>query len=554
MPSLPIHICDCCLENSDPVLTPPQKFHNAEIQDAGINEEEINMMNSVMNRVLNKQTCSASKHSRLPKEREAQDSEIQDGGVNEEEINLMDSVMRKVFNKGSSSKTEQKGLRDYPNQSNPISDFPIDRNDIDDGADDDEDDDDDDIQINVVAGQDDGPFSESWKLQTNIVNKEEDYPQQSNPVDTNDIDDGTEDDDDDIKINTVAWQDDEPFPESWELQTNLVNETAKSNEQLTFDGLTTKSKQATPEKKGKSSNKKRKSLSDETNEKDSASPMSKKKARLQTQSNESEELIGNPDSVPEPRTKKSSKTGMWSQKSPWKQLVEDGGRSSSFSMSHITPDDKSDNLVGPTTDNETLSNSDEHKRVNNVSHENLDGPSSEPREQEESLAAPAPTPAPSSGADKSTRGSSWLQKSSWTKLVNGDSSSSFSISQIVPEKFLEKQETHKPNTSLGTRVKEPRTSGTSVDGSRGSKPFFLAASNKKKDDQASTSRGTEPRKAPNGSHLSDETTEKKSGLEPKKASNFPGIGLGVRISETCPFMRNAESLSGAAKKRNNNNK
>lgn len=490
VPSLPVHMCDCCLEHSGPVQTCGEKLHNVDIQDRGINEEEINMMNSVMNKILKRESCSRSEHSCLPRETNVQDSEMQDGVVNDEEINLIDSDMKKLFNMGSSLKTEHDDPQDHSQQSNPTTSFPV----------------------------------------------------------HYEIDNGT--DDDDIKINLATGQDDAPFLDGWGLQTNLVNETARSNERLTVNGLATRRNQASQEKKVKSSNKKRKSLSDESIEKDLASPKPKKKARLQIQSNNSEELLENPNSVTDPGTKTSSKKIMWSQKSAWKELVGDC-TTSSFSMSHVTPDGKSNDEESPKTDNEGSSQGEEHKGVNNVILKKADRQSPPPKDPDEPLTA-HPT-GQSSGADKSTRGSSWLQKSSWTQLVGGQSSSSFSISQIVPTNMLEKQDFHKPITFV--TIKEPTSVRTTLNGYRGSKPS-LATSNKKVD-QIRTSRDVGQSEASNGNHLSDETTEKKPSLERKQVSNaLAMIGLGVRVSETCPFMRVADSLKErtTAKKKRNDDK
>ncbi|GAA0140854.1 HMG box transcription factor [Lithospermum erythrorhizon] len=47
-------------------------------------------------------------------------------------------------------------------------------------------------------------------------------------------------------------------------------------------------------------------------------------------------------------------------------------------------------------------------------------------------------------ADKTTRGPSWFQKSSWTQLVKGTESSSFSISHILPQTNFDKQVIQQP--------------------------------------------------------------------------------------------------------------
>lgn len=58
VPSLPIHFCDC-EEHSDPCDTVKEKpFVDLETERVGINEEELDMMKSVMNKLFEKENCA----------------------------------------------------------------------------------------------------------------------------------------------------------------------------------------------------------------------------------------------------------------------------------------------------------------------------------------------------------------------------------------------------------------------------------------------------------------------------------------------------------------
>lgn len=214
VPPLPLHFCDCP-EHCDPVQTPKVKgFHDSGILSDKIDDEEINMMNSVLNRLLNKKTSRKSEC--IQPRRGAQMHE--DGGVNDKETHVTNSVMQRKILDRENAKTEQ-NFQDSPQIPSPTFELQDDKNEID------EETDDDDIKINTVVGEDLGS-------------------------------------------------------DSWELETSLVDKMASSNEQWTFDGPI-KSNPGTQNAMAKPSNKKRNSVASEGNENDSASPSHRKKARLQ---------------------------------------------------------------------------------------------------------------------------------------------------------------------------------------------------------------------------------------------------------------------------------
>ncbi|PNY11120.1 serine-rich adhesin for platelets-like protein [Trifolium pratense] len=62
VPPLPVHFCDC-EEHCSPFITKREKLSmNAEAENGGINDEEINIMNAVMNRLFEKEKVSNTKH------------------------------------------------------------------------------------------------------------------------------------------------------------------------------------------------------------------------------------------------------------------------------------------------------------------------------------------------------------------------------------------------------------------------------------------------------------------------------------------------------------
>ncbi|KAL2896926.1 Pre-mRNA-splicing factor RBM22 [Bienertia sinuspersici] len=458
VPPLPVHFCDC-----------PEHF--VDIKNHKVNAKGTNITSSVMN---NNRSNVKNRCFQPSRGAQVDDSRIQDDGLNDEEIHVMNSVIKKLLAR-ESAKSEQQNLHDSPQLTAAASELQEDKDKTD------EETDDDDIKINTGTGQDFG--SESW-------------------------------------------------------ETSLVK-MARSNEQQA-SGEPAKSKLGTRDIKLPLCNKKRKSVVNDRHEKDSVSHIPRKKVHFETQSKESEghlelKSVTESDSV----TKKSISSGIWSQKSSWKELIGDRSSGSFYlSLGGVT-----NNVEQPISDGEASTDSKKHKNVNDDLHEehkpsnktlsderervrvstsvqeNLDA---QLKDREELEAAQLES-GPSAGIDEATKGSSWLQKSSWTKLLHSGESSSFSLSQILPKDQLEKQKLNKSNYS--TTLNNFYGSGAGFGGTRSSRSG-LVGKDKKKDAQASK-----------GNVKSDSTISKKSDL--KQVSNsLPG----VEINETCPFMRSADSL------------
>ncbi|KAL2458848.1 RNA-binding (RRM/RBD/RNP motif) family protein [Forsythia ovata] len=184
---------------------------------------------------------------------------------------------------------------------------------------------------------------------------------------------------------------------------------------------------------------------------------------------------------------------------------------------------------------------------------------------------------PRATVDKSARGASWLQKSSWTQLVGDTHNSSFSISQVLPGVTFEKQELPQINNFVFSRnnklhksfEKDTSYSVQQVSKPRGgaNKDFATAAD---KFDVDALTRKEQSHDDLNGEQSSPEIKKKivkdneaptsTLGQNVPSALNRPSLG-DIVTSEACPFMRSAASmkewtktkaaLSGSFKKKGN---
>ncbi|KAL9227228.1 hypothetical protein vseg_002948 [Gypsophila vaccaria] len=532
-PPHPVHFCDCPEHSVLVQNRTVTRANDSNVRKGRTDKKEYNTMNSVMNRCVSRE--------KNQKEDKILDSVIYDCGMNDEEISMMDSVMSKLLGKGT-SKNNRENLHTSQEITVPTSairDETTQTNDIDDETDDD------DIQINTVARPDVSSFSSrSLQRQISLPHEEtNDIEDETNDIDDETTDDDDEDDDDDIQINAVGGRN--------KRQTSLTNEMARLSEPRNHDDL----------------KRKRTSVSMDVNSADLA--YSEEHTTVNTQTNPEPES----EQEPEPKPKRLKTNGMWSQKSAWKQLVGDGS-SSSFTLSQITPGDEANHAKKPKLGKKASSNikkgkktvrfaletpidckeqeevnksvkidvqSSQHdkkgKRVHRVAPEEPEPDNETPADNEEDEGVNSSVQMSQSvqhddkdepPVAQSARGSSWLQRSSWTQLVGGGHESSFSISQILPGDLLQKQKSEKPNdfgtfstVSTGSFFKEPRTSETGSDGSNQS----LDVSQK---DALGTS-------APRDIEMSEASDSK-----PKKTS--PIVRRGVEISDSCPFMRNADSV------------
>ncbi|CAJ1975651.1 unnamed protein product [Sphenostylis stenocarpa] len=129
----------------------------------------------------------------------------------------------------------------------------------------------------------------------------------------------------------------------------------------------------------------------------------------------------------------------WSQKSSWKELVGGGGNTS-FSASLILPkldssknQQKSDDPCAPLSTNNKTENMErdghlESNRTNTQVIKDL----AEAQPTNEQVIEDITENQHHVAANKTGRGTSWLQKQSWTQMV-GENNNSFSISHILPD-------------------------------------------------------------------------------------------------------------------------
>lgn len=168
-------------------------------------------------------------------------------------------------------------------------------------------------------------------------------------------------------------------------------------------------------------------------------------------------------------------------------------------------------------------------------------------QEPEASAEPAPDKSQtelSKSDTQSTKGHSWLQKSAWRDLVGQAGSSSFSISHVVPDISLVLQ-TQPNNSGIDTTVSSKKATETQSD--------------REKSRSLQTTKQTLPRQAVSSCHAEmseagDQVEENQVGdgqKEPQRTSNQgPRRTIPkVVISDTCTFMRNAESEKEWAKAR-----
>ncbi|KAL8462752.1 hypothetical protein ACS0TY_032883 [Phlomoides rotata] len=319
VPPLPIHFCDC-EEHSGPPEPPKRNYiDNNEMDNYGVNEDELNMMKSILSKFLEKETRS-------------------------ETVTTEGEVTKKKSNDASVADEWQVD----DNEEDQVSD-------------------EDNLVINIVGAS------------SKRIASFEDWGQKKPTADQN----------------------------------SLVREPGSfSNPTLgTEKGkhiLQKKRKQPIPEDKSNdkvSSKKKGKKLDDVVVE--NSQPLNKESGTMG--------LSGN--------AKKSNK-------SAWKALVSEKG-SIAFSVSDIVTSLNSEGKNKPRSD---------HLAIAPCPDENDGQQDQSSQHKEPEKLSDVQSMETSASVDKSGRGSSWLQKSSWLQLVGDANASAFNLAHILPEATLEKQE------------------------------------------------------------------------------------------------------------------
>ncbi|CAI9765996.1 unnamed protein product [Fraxinus pennsylvanica] len=435
VPPLPVHFCDC-EEHSGPE-TVKEKAHNHESENFGVNEEELNIMKSVMNKILERENCSNATRNKA-------------------------GFTMEVYN----SATILNNVQVDDNGDDQVSD-------------------EDNLIINMVAGPNDRSAFFKDRRQ---------------------------------EAATADWD-------------STLKELKTSN-----DGHP-REMQGSQKRETVASKKKRRMPFDE-DDKNHASGRKRTKGSPHVVMNDS-----NTDVNTQPEETESGSTHLNHDASPPQKseyLVSQKGSTELHmenSPSHGTEVEEQQNLIDPGyADKETQSS--QVKELEKITDVMPD--------------------IPRATVDKSARGASWLQKSSWTQLVGDTHNSSFSISQVLPGVTFEKQELPKFNDFVFSRNNKPHKSfekerSNSVEvvskPKGGANKIFATASDKFDVDALI-------RKEQNGDDLNgeisspemktnyineNEASNSTLGQNVPSALNRPSLG-DIVTSEACPFMRSAASM------------
>ncbi|PIM99702.1 hypothetical protein CDL12_27799 [Handroanthus impetiginosus] len=164
--------------------------------------------------------------------------------------------------------------------------------------------------------------------------------------------------------------------------------------------------------------------------------------------------------------------------------------------------------------------------------------------------------------DKSARGASWLQKSSWLQLVGDTSNSAFNLSEILPGVSFEKQELRqftnnefsnsrsRKQHSFARKDQNPPAEATSKPQGIANKDIYVTPGNSNaiiltKEQNHPALEGQEPNSE---SKNNFEKKDEASALVPAANVVRSNRAVGdIVVSETCPFMRSAASMKEWAK-------
>ncbi|KAM4097753.1 hypothetical protein ACJW30_07G025800 [Castanea mollissima] len=586
VPPLPIHFCDCEEHSIDPHPAKEKQTNDLEAQSGGMNEEEINIMNSVMNKLFEREKVSDAAHSEngQAKERDNSaklisglqfdeneaDSETDDDNLiinvvkrknnrmdllsvqEKEQISENQDFSGKRTSKDGQNQQEQKRNTVPPNKKRKSLNQESDEN----GS------------LSAITrgkGKLKTHSDESAVLGAQLAEPESGI-QQSAPV--------------------VSWSqksswralvgdnrntsfsvshilpgiasskeqqpkfDGSPVPDSTvSKKDNLVrhrdhleshsSETIKEDDSqdLEFSGKQTsndgQNQNALKEQKRNTvpPNKKRKSLNQESDENGSLSAITRGKGKLKTHSDEST-VLGAQLAEPESGIQQSAPVVSWSQNSSWRALVGDNSNTS-FSASHILPGIASSKEHQPKFDGSAVPDSTVSKDDNLVRHgDHLESHSGETIKEEVTETQPAK---PSAASTNSGRGAAWLQKSSWTQLISENNNGSFSLEQLLPGISYEKQVQAKPNSldivdSTNGEHSDLRKDDNSEFPGNGSTILVTGK------DVRSTPEKHQQTVVGNNEALAP-IFERKHDSAPKLTST-----RNVIIGETCSFMRSAASL------------
>ncbi|GMJ01536.1 hypothetical protein HRI_003822800 [Hibiscus trionum] len=487
-PALPIHFCDCEEHSGRFDATKPKEVKHCEEISGAVNEEELSLMSSVMNKLFERENVSNTSRPAIAKERDDVIEPVKDSLSNEEENDDDDLIINVVSNannltartreseKISTEKTrlgENKFLKDgvIPNPGK--------------------------LQKNTLHPQ------KKRKPLPNKDNKHEIVSVSPRVGRNSQFDESDETDEDDLVINVASMAN-----EGTGLSGSMKRDKVSSKQKF-------KSSEAQTSEDGSAEN-------DHEEEKGHLLPKKKRKLISSEESNGNEVVSTVP--AEKGHLVAQSSASLWSQKSSWKALVGDKG-DSAFSLSNILQNVETTEEKQHISDGPNVDNSIDSKNEKLSASENVEAMSC--KMEIANVVAESQPNQPSTGSHNAGRGSSWLHKSSWIQLVS-NKSNSFSISEILPGTTT-LQEVAKP-------VGEDALQSAAGNHSNITEQYTASGVGKERDSLESIPKSN-PQTINANNDASLPIVENTSNSGPDK-----GFGVDTSTEETCSFMRSSASL------------
>ncbi|KAL4385699.1 hypothetical protein GQ457_15G029410 [Hibiscus cannabinus] len=372
-PALPIHFCDCEEHSSRFDATKPKEVQHCEEISGAIDEEELSMMSSVMNKLFERENVSNTSKPAIEKERDEIIEPVMDSLSNEEESGVDDDddlIINVVSNANNQTARIREPEKIFTEKT----------------------------RFGENKFSKDGVIPDPGKFQKKNTlhpqNKRKPLPNKNNKHEI-------------VSVSPLVGRNSK-FDES-----EAVFEENETDE----DGLVINVASTTNKGTGLSGSVKRAKVSSKQF----------KSSEAQTSEGGLPENDHKEEKEKGPLVAQSS-TSLWSQKSSWKALVGDKG-DSAFSLSNILQNVDTTEQKQYISDGPKVDNSIDSKNEKLSASENVEGMSS--KTEIANVVAESQPYQPSTGLHNAGRGSSWLHKSSWIQLVS-NKSNSFSISEILP--------------------------------------------------------------------------------------------------------------------------
>ncbi|XP_022753483.1 nucleolar protein 8 isoform X2 [Durio zibethinus] len=524
-PALPIHFCDCEEHSGqfNAVKQNENEVQQHEEINCAMNEKELSMMTSVMNKLFERGNVSDTSRAVLAKERDNFIKPVEDSLSNEEEDDDDDIIINVVsILNNRASMSENRDQDKISSEKTRLGKNQISK----DGA----------IQSEGKVRKRNTLHPK--KKRKPLPNKEDKHelasvsPKQRRNSQFNESEadfEENETDEDNVITNVMSMANKVmPVSGSTKHAKFKSSETQTSEDGSTENELKEEKDLLLPKKKMKPF------FAEERDGNEVVSTLPAERGNFQTQSSGSlvVQTTGQESSL-----KRSSNSCSWSQKSSWRALVGDRSNSA-FSLSDILQNVDTTKEKQLISDGPNVNSTPDCKNEKLATSKNLDGMSG--NTEIANVLAEAQGNLPNSASNNSGRGSSWLHKSSWMQLVS-DKTNSFSISEILPGTTI--QELSKPiredvvHSTDGNIMEwhktEPKLDASTALGVRKEGDFVQSI--------------------PENNHQT---------VEDKKDASFPavenicnpepnrGFGIDTRIGETCSFMRSSASLKEWVKTKN----